>query len=288
MRTAEKLTSRIAYHGEGPFWDSRSNRLLCMDALAGAVIALDANGAIRRHSVPSRVVTVVRRRTRGGFVLATERGLLVADDALEKFEPFTTVVHDTAVRTNDGGCDPYGGFVIGTMSYAETPDAGAVYRVTADRVVTKILAPVTISNGVQWSGDGRRAYYIDTPTRRVDTFNVEPHSGAWSGRAQHVRLGDEADGFPDGMAIDDEDGVWIALWGGGAVHHYDAEGQLVERIWVPGVSQVSSCAFGGINRDVLYVTTSRQGLADNDEPDAGAIFAVQTSVQGALGWDFPG
>src|SRR5256885_11273391 len=115
MRVAERLTAPFAHHGEGPFWDWRSKRLMCTDVLAGAVVAIDSVGGLHRYPVPSRAATVIRRRARGGYVVATEHGLLVADDELAQFEDLAQVVGDPAVRTNDGGCDPLGGFVIGTM-----------------------------------------------------------------------------------------------------------------------------------------------------------------------------
>ncbi|ORX02338.1 gluconolaconase [Mycobacterium triplex] len=220
-------------------------------------------------------------------MIATEHGLLGADEQLSEFEHIVGLTEDPNVRTNDGGCDPFGGFVIGTMAYDERPGGGAVYRVTPEHQVTELLSPVSISNGVQWSADGSQAYYIDTPTRRVDVFDVDAETGAWSGRRAHIHI-DSARGYPDGMAIDEDDGVWVALWGGEAVVHYDAAGCLVETIGVPGVTQVSSCAFGGDERDVLFITTSRQGLPDDQEPSAGAIFAVQTGSRGAVAPQFAG
>ena len=173
------------------------------------------------------------------------------------------------------------------MAYDERPGGGAVYRVTPDHQVIELLSPVSISNGVQWSADGTRVYYIDTPTRRVDVFDVDPETGAWSGRRVHIHV-DGTPGYPDGMAIDEDDGLWVALWGGGAVNHYDATGRLVETISVPGITQASSCAFGGDGRDVLYITTSRQGLPDDQEPSAGAVFAVHTGSRGAVASEFAG
>ena len=287
MRSAERFTRPFAYHGEGPFWDSRTNRLLCMDVLASAVVAIDSLGGLRRYPTPGRAATVIRRRMHGGFVIATEHGLVTADDELATFGQLAEVIHDPAVRTNDGGCDPLGGFVIGTMSYYGKPNGGAVYRVTPDQRVAELLAPVSISNGVQWSADGARVFYIDTPTLRVDVFDVDPQTATWSERRTHISI-DVAQGLPDGMAIDEEDGLWIALWGGGAVNHYDRTGRLVEMIGVPGVTQVSSCAFGGEDRSVLFITTSRKDLPAGHEPEAGAVFSIQTAVRGAVQAEFAG
>lgn len=280
MPAASQFTSPLAYHGEGPFWDPRGKQLFCMDVLAGTVVAIAPDGSHHRYSVPSRVASAMRRCSGSGFVISTEHGLVVADDELGSFQHFATVTDDPGVRTNDGGCDPTGAFVIGTMPYDDRPGEGAVYRVTPDGAVTEILAPVSISNGIQWSSDGTQVYYIDTPTRRVDVFNVDPRTGEWSSRRTHIAV-DGMRGMPDGMAIDDESGLWVAFWGGGAVNHYDDVGRLVEVIEVPGVSQVSSCTFGGADASVLFITTSRQGLRPDQEPTAGAVFALETSARGA-------
>ena len=287
MLRAERITGPVTHHGEGPFWDPLNNRLLCVDLLAGTIVAIGDGGVTARFDVPSPVVSVIRRRRSGGFVIATERGAVASDDDFSAFEELGEFSRDSNVRTNDGGCDPMGNFIVGTMAFDERAGGGAVYRLTPDRRVDEILSGVSISNGVQWSGDGSSAYYIDSPTRRVDVFNVNPQTGAWSGRRTHIRV-DGTAGFPDGVAIDEEGGLWIALWGGGAVNHYDRRGRLVETISVSGVSQVSSCAFGGVDRSTLYITTSRHGLADGCEPDAGAVFALATGVRGATPADFCG
>lgn len=284
---AEPVSPVVTYHGEGPFWDFRTGRLMCVDVLAGELVAIGPVGDVSRYAVPDVVASVVRRRSSGGFVIATEHGLVVADDELSTFERLVEFTDDPNLRTNDGGCDPLGGFVVGTMAYNEQPGCGSVYRVTPDRQVVELLSPVSISNGVQWSADGRRVFYVDTPTRRIDVFDVDPVSGTWSGRRPHVHI-DGAAGFPDGMAIDEEDGLWVALWGGGVVHHYDGTGCLVDTIEVPGVTQPSSCAFGGDQWNVLYITTSRQGVLDGQQPYAGAVFAVQTESRGATTWEFDG
>lgn len=286
MRSADRWTAPFAYHGEGPFWDARTDRLLCMDVYAGHVVAVDSSGTTQRFPIPSPAATVIRRRAGSGFVVGTERGVVLADEEIRAFETIAEFLDDPAVRTNDGGCDPFGGFVIGTMAPGDQAGRGSVYRISPDREIVKILAPVSISNGVQWSSDGSLAYYIDTPTRRVDVFSVDARTGAWSDRRMHIRI-ETCDGLPDGMAIDESGGLWISMWGAGLVNHYDPVGRLVERIQVPGVTQVSACAFGGIHRDQLFITTSREGLRDA-EPDAGAVFVVPTDVRGALLAEYAG
>jgi sugar lactone lactonase YvrE len=286
MLNAELVAGPVAQHCEGPFWDAATSRLLSMDVLGGTVVSLDEWGTTNRYQLPARVVTTIRRRTKGGFVIATQHGLIGVDEDFGMLDRIADVNTDSNIRTNDGGCDPLGGFLIGTMAYDERPFAGALYRVGPDHRVVQLLSDVTISNGIQWSADGSLAFYVDSPTRRVDVFDVDQQTGMWSRRRDHIHI--NAPEYPDGMAIDEDDGLWVALWGGGAVNHYDRKGRLVETVRVPGVTQVSSCAFGGHLRDVLYITTSGLGLPERQEPHAGAIFAVHTSSRGALPWEFAG
>ena len=276
---AEQATEPIATHGEGPHWDERGNRLLLVDMLEGDVLAMGEAGEITRHHV-GPVAATIRSREAGGFVLALERGFALADEELEVTEVLDPVVPDAGVRMNDGGCDPRGRFYCGTMAYDMAPGRGALYRLDADRTVTTVLTGVTISNGIQWSADGARAFYADTPTGRVDAFDVDPGSGDLSGRRAFARI-DPSDGAPDGMAIDSEDGIWVALWGGSQVRRYDAEGTLDLVIELP-VRQVTACAFGGTDRRTLFITTSSLGLVPGDQPEAGAVFRFDSPVAGAV------
>ena len=278
---AEQITAPITWHGEGPCWDPAGRRMLVVDMMAGAVVDLSSLESPRRHDIGSPVAAVVRPRARGGFVVATEHAFALFDEdfALERRLP--EVVDDGGIRLNEGGCDSRGRFYCGSMAYDETPGAGSVYRLEPDGSVSTALEGVTISNGLQWSHDGALAYYIDTPTRRVDVFDFDGSDGSFHNRRPLVELGDDVAGAPDGMTIDAEGGLWVALWGGGAVRRYDAEGRLMEVVDVPGVSQTSAAAFGGADLDTLYITSSRQHLPEGAEPQAGAVFAVQPGVRGA-------
>ena len=283
MTTASQVTEVCTEHGEGPFWDSARGRLLVVDMLRGAVVAVGASGRTERYELGG-VAAAIRARRAGGYVLATGRG----------FQPYTAdfvpdgaeiaAFTDPRIRMNDGGCDPQGRFYCGTMAYAATPGAGTLYRLDPDLSVHPVLTGVTISNGLQWHADGRHAYYNDTPTGRVDRYDFDPAAGNLSNRRTLAAI--EPDhGQPDGMAIDEEGGVWVALWGGGAVHRYDEDGTLTERIELPA-RQVTACAFGGPAGTTLYITTSRDGLGDAAEPEAGAVFAAETGVRGATQYAF--
>jgi sugar lactone lactonase YvrE len=281
---AEQFTVPCTFHGEGPFWDAQNGRLLLVDMLAGAVVAVDADGATERRSLAG-VAAALRARRGGGYVLATENRFLLLGPDLTEETALPPVFTDPRIRFNDGGCDPQGRFYCGTMAYAETPGAGTLYRLDPDGSVHVTLREVTISNGLQWNAAGDTVFYADTPTGRVDAFDFDPESAAFTNRRTFTEI--SGGGHPDGMAIDEEDGIWVALWGGSAVHRYDRAGRLDLVVELP-VSNVTACTFGGPELRTLFITTSRQGLGEDDQPEAGAVFRHDASVRGAPQHPFAG
>jgi sugar lactone lactonase YvrE len=279
------MTDRIAYHGEGPVWDAALGRLLMVDMLAGDVLELgDPSAAggqvpVARHHVGSPVAAALRPRETGGYVVATEHGFSLVDDDFVVESVLPDVVTDAGIRMNDGGCDPQGRFYCGTMAYDETPGAGTLYRLDPDGSTQQVFAGLGISNGLQWSADGATAYYVDTQRHRIDAFDFDGADGSFTAGRTFASI-DPSDGFPDGLAVDAENGVWVALWEGGQVRRYDSTGALTEVIEVPGASRTTAAAFGGDKLDTLFITTSRQGIGEDDEPAAGSLFAVKPGVTG--------
>jgi sugar lactone lactonase YvrE len=218
-------------------------------------------------------------------VLATENQFVLLRPDLTEAKVLPPVFNDPLIRMNDGGCDPQGRFYCGTMAYAETPGAGVLYRLDPDGSVHVTLRDVTISNGLQWNRAGDTVFYADTPTGRVDSFDFDPASAAFSNRRTFTEI--SGGGLPDGMAIDQEDAIWVALWGGSAVHRYHSTGRLDLVVALP-VSNVTACAFGGPELRTLFITTSRQGLDEGDQPEAGAVFCYDAGVRGAPQHAFAG
>jgi sugar lactone lactonase YvrE len=275
MSTVDQVTEPVAAHGEGPVWFAGWPGLRWVDMLAGDVLEL-AGGQVRRHHVGS-VAAALRPRAEGGAVLAVERGFALADASLTNVEPLPELWSDRGIRMNDGGCDPDGRFYCGSMAYDESPGAGGLYRLDPDGTVSTILTGVTVSNGLAWSPDGGTAYYIDSPTHRVDAFDYDPDRGL-TGRRPLVEIPPDA-GTPDGMTVDAEGRLWVALWGGGGVRCYRPDGALEEHVPLP-VTQVTACTFGGPELDELYITTSRQGVPEGAQPEAGALYRYRPGVRG--------
>jgi sugar lactone lactonase YvrE len=279
---AERVTGSVAHHGEGPVWSPGWGGLRWVDMLAGDVLSLAADGTVRRRHVGS-IAAAVRPRRGGGAVIAVERGF-VLEDADGTPTRLADVWSDAGVRMNEGGCDPDGRFWCGSMAYDRTPGGAVLYRLDPDRSVRVALTGVTISNGLEWSPDGTLAYYNDTATHRVDVFDYDSDTGL-TGRRPFVTLEDNE--RPDGLTVDSAGGVWVAMNGGGAVRRYLPTGVLDDEVRLP-TAQVTACTFGGPDLDQLFITTSREGMAPDDDPIAGSLFRAQVGVAGRPVREFAG
>ena len=279
---AERVTDAVAYHGEGPVWSARWGGLRWVDMLAGDVLSLADDGSIGRCHV-GNVAAALRPRRAGGAVIAVERGFALEepDGSLATLDAVWT---DASVRMNEGGCDPDGRFWCGSMAYDKREGGAAVYRLDPDGSAHREFDGVTISNGLEWSPDGSLAYYADTATGRVDVFDYDPDGGL-TGRRPFV----EPSGGkrPDGLTVDAEGGVWVALNGSGLVHRYRADGVLDEVVELP-TKKVTACTFGGPDLDQLFITTSREGMAPDDDPIAGSLFRADVGVTGRPVREFAG
>jgi sugar lactone lactonase YvrE len=185
------------------------------------------------------------------------------------------------VRCNDGAVDPAGRLWVGTMSLRDEVGRGELFRldrVGGGAVVTRVLEGVSISNGIGWSPDGRRMYYVDSPTRRVDVFEFDVVTGGVSGRRTLWEVPEEFGGaVPDGLCVDDAGRVWVALWDGWAVACVDGAGMLLGVVRVPA-PRVTSCCFGGQDGGTLYVTTASVGLSGAERvrwPASGCVLSCR-------------
>ena len=264
---------------EGPRWDAEKAELIWVDILAGElyVAPLDDHGNLKpvRSFRAGRHVGAAAPATTGGYVLAAAAGFChITDDGVltELAQP---ELGQPQVRMNDGICDPQGRFWGGTMAYAETPGAGRLYRLELDGSCTLVLSGLTISNGMSWSPDAATMYLADSGTADIYAFDFHPASGNIDGRRifAHVDLPGAA---PDGLTVDSNGDIWVALWNGGALARYAPDGSLRETLSIM-VDRPTSCAFGGPDRATLFVTTSRDGLDESalaHQPEAGHVLRI--------------
>jgi sugar lactone lactonase YvrE len=266
--------------GEGPVWDERSGRLMWVDIEGPALHFTDpAIGTTTTQPMPMPIGIAVPRRS-GGFMAALEDGFHAIDTEGRTQRIAAVDTDGGRLRFNDGACDPAGRFLAGTMAYDFRPGAGALYRLDPDLRLTRLLEDVTISNGLGWSPDGGTMYYVDTPSRRIDAFDYDVATGAISRRRSFVEI--EGNGRPDGLCVDVEGAVWVALWPGWSVRRYLRDGTLDAIVPVP-VAEVSSCVFGGPSLDALFITTAWSTLSAGErraQPHAGSLFRTSVGVRG--------
>ena len=269
---------------EGPCWWSERNILLWVDIEASRIGLFDpATGNNDFLYLPAHVGAVVPTSV-GDLLLATAAGLMRMDPSTG----VVTLLLDPEVdrpgnRFNDGKCDPWGRFWAGTMAYDFEPLAGSLWRLDGDGRITRQRRQLTISNGLAWSQDRGTLYFIDSPTLKVMAFPLTSSGEIAAEPSICVQIPEDWDAVPDGMCIDAEGMLWIALFGGGAVTRWDPiSGQLLDRLALP-CRQVTSCCFGGPHLDQLFMTTARREMdaaAIAAEPLAGGLFQADVGVKG--------
>ena len=287
----ELLVDAHAQVGEGPLWDEEQQLLYWVDILSSLLYIYDpATGENRVLDVGRHVGTVVTRAS-GGLMLAVREGFASFDLETQELTLIANPeAHITGNRFNDGKCDPAGRFWAGTMAYENPTNQGSLYRLDTDFSVHKIFGDVAISNGIIWSLDHTTMYYIDTLRKNVRAFDYADDTGDISNERVIINVPEEI-GMPDGMAIDSDGMLWVAHYGGSCVSRWNPNtAQLLEKIDLP-VTQVTACAFGGPNLDILFITSAAQELDAAElerQPLAGGLFSIKTPYQGVLSFRFGG
>lgn len=279
---AELVLDAHAELGEGPIWDDRRRRLLFVDIMRGHVHEYDPETGRDRVVEVGQPVGAVAITGRDDWVVAARDGFFRLDPDTARVTCIARVEADRHEnRMNDGAVDARGRFWAGTMSMAGGRGAGSLYRLDPDGTVTCHVTGVGISNGIDWSLDGRLMYHVDTHTDRVDVFDFDEARGEIANRREFVRIPPGA-GHPDGLVVDAEGFVWLALWEGGAVRRYAPDGRLDRTVDLP-VTLTTKCAFGGSDLTDLYITTAWIDLdaaARARQPQAGGLFRVRPGVAG--------
>jgi sugar lactone lactonase YvrE len=265
MSSVDVFDDRRCILGENPHYDERTRRVVWVDILGSRVLwrSVDGNGA-GESEVDGHVGAAVPAES-GGLVLCLTDGPALLDPdgttrvlqtcaAADAAAGITPATDAPRVRCNDAKADPAGRLWLGTMAYDEAPGAGALYRLDpAAPGLVRVLGDVTISNGLGWSPDGVTMYYIDTATGRVDAFDYDLATGTPANRRPFAVV--DGPGVPDGLCVDADGGVWVALWNGSAVHRYLPDGRLDRVVNLPA-PRVTSCAFAGDDYRLLIITTS--------------------------------
>jgi sugar lactone lactonase YvrE len=269
--------------GEGPTWDAAGGRLVWVDILGARVHTYDPGSGRRTVMSTEQHVGAAKPRAAGGLVVNLRDGIGLYDaDGTFRWLLRSPV---SGRRGNDAAVAPDGSLWAGTMRYDEARGGGTLTRIAPDGSAAPVFPDVSVSNGTAWSPDGTRMYYIDSPTRRIDVCRVDPDGHRVLDRRPLVAI-EPAAGLPDGLTVDADGCVWVALWDGGRIRRYTPDGELDRTVELP-VRRPTSCAFGGPGLRDLYITTARTGLS-RPHPLSGSLLVLPDAGTGLAGMPFGG
>ena len=280
---AELEFETMALLGEGAFWNHKTQELYWVDIEDKKFNIYNPSSVTNRSiSMPSLIGTVVPYQENEAVVALLD-GIYKVDLQTEELNILSDVESNMPEnRFNDGKCDPNGNLWVGSMHFEQSRPNASVYKINEQGETVKMIDSVTISNGIVWTKDAKTMYYIDTPTGNIMGYDYDNKTSTVSNGRIAVKVEEDL-GYPDGMAIDENDMLWVGMWNGNAVAHFDPRsGKLVSKILVPA-HNVTSCAFGGENLDILYITTSSLDMTEEEQeafPMAGSIFIAKPGVKG--------
>jgi sugar lactone lactonase YvrE len=261
---------------ESPIWIPEREQIAWVDIMDGIVTTACVDGKIvTRVTMDEPVGAIALASNASELVAATPSGLRFVSTKSDII--VAAAEASPTLRMNDGKPDPVGRFVVGTMGIpSPVTGSGTLWSFGGERA-RPLLRSVTISNGLCWSADGLTLYYIDTPTQRIDAFDYDLDSGDISNRRTLFEI-DEHDGAPDGMTIDDQGGLWVALWGGGCIRRYAGK-TITEEIPVP-TPFVTCPVFVGAELDILIITTAALPFGDDAPDGAGDVYVAKPGTKG--------
>lgn len=280
---AELAVRAEAELGEGPTWDPAARRLIWVDILGSRVHTFDPATGRRTVLATEQHVGAAKPRAGGGLVVNLR-------DGIGRYGPdgaFSWLHRDPVPgrRGNDAAVAPDGSLWAGTMRYDEARGGGTLTRIGPDGTATLLLGDLTVSNGTGWSPDGSRVHHVDSPTRRIDVLRTDAQGRRIVERKAFTDIEPGA-GFPDGLTVDADGCVWVALWDGGQIRRYTPDGRLDRTVPLP-VARPTACVFGGPGLRDLYITTARTGL-DRPRPPAGSVLVLPDAGQGVESPPFAG
>lgn len=283
MKSAKVIVDCKNDLGEGPVWDHTNGELLWVDYDSGKVCKYHVNSKNYSEVSIAETVMVAIPTNRNNWIVAINNKIAIYDPHKKWIIKQVTIQENKPNnRLNDGKCDAYNRLWIGTMSNDADAPVGALYKVNANLSYEKMDEPFIIPNGIAWNKKNTAMYVVDSMMKKIFRYDFDVEKGDISNKTVLIDTVTEM-GLPDGMAIDEDDNLWVAFWQGQSVLQYDTNtGKVLARIKVP-VFIPSSCCFGDEDLGTLYITSSRKyDTAGNIEkfPHAGGLFSIKPGVKG--------
>jgi sugar lactone lactonase YvrE len=277
------LASELAYGlAEGPLWDEERERVLWVDINAGQIHSGSLEGGMIMpvgQVAFDETVAAVACSVHGQLLVAGHRDLYRVARDFRREVLARLVPAERNSRLNDGACDPAGRFLVGSLALDAREQEECLYQLSEDGSVAIVDDDLTLSNGLAWSRDGSVLYSVDTTPGIVWARPYEAATGTCGARAEIIRVRDE---FPDGLCVDTDGNLWIAIWGAGQVRCYTPVGEHLATVAVPA-PHTSSVAFVGPAREALLITTARDELSPaqlEEFPLSGHLFIARVDAVG--------
>lgn len=273
--------------GERPVWDQRSGAVVWVDVTRGAVHrsapAPGSTGPWADATLPvGRTVGAAALREDGGLVVAADSAFLRLDPQGRPDADPIPVDLPAGSRFNDAACDPAGRLLAGTTSSTDQPGTGVLWSLSPSGRIRTLLEGVVESNGLDWSPDGDTLYYVDSGEPVVRRYSYDTETGSLGQRLTDLAVVGDGVGIPDGLVVDADGAVWVALWTGAALRRYAPDGELLVHLDTP-VSRPTCPGFAGPGLRQLVLTTAWEGLnADQRErePWAGHLLVAPAPAAG--------
>ncbi|MBO9619926.1 MAG: SMP-30/gluconolactonase/LRE family protein [Niabella sp.] len=287
-REARLLSNTHYLLGEGAAWHPQWRQFLCVDILGKKVVRVDPQSGALKETQLDKCVSAVVPAEGDRLLVALQGSLEELDIATGNLQEIITIEADLpGNRCNDGKCDASGRFWIGTMHVDAKDGQGALYNFDGESL-NKVIGSRTISNGLAWSPDNKTMYYTDSAEHTIKAFDFDLETGTITRDRVIVEIM-AANHMPDGICVDAEGMLWVAVWGAGTVHRYNPDnGMLLGKIIIDA-PHVSNCAFGGKDMQQLFITTARSGLTASQleqYPLSGGLFLADTGIKGMSGFPF--
>jgi sugar lactone lactonase YvrE len=264
--------AQLAEHGESPVWNGPTSELLFVDIVGRRLLALDRYGTYRIITDEADITSVCLAHS-GELVLGGRSSVR----ALSQSNVSLALPVNPKARLNEAKSDAVGRLWIASMDIGESSTIGELFRVEQKGVSQRILGELIVGNGIGWSTDNSKMYLTDSLRGELSIFDFDLQSGDLSNRRIFAKVPKEH-GFPDGLTVDSQDGVWSAHFNGGRVTRYLPNGKVDFVIHIPVRSPTSLC-FGGEDYSDLYVTSSRLGSTDSRNFD-GSVIKISTNFNG--------